>query len=150
MTGVKEVKVAYNYTMVLKMDNTLWVMGANVYGQFGDGTTVGKSTPIQVMTGVKTMAIATRHALILKLDNTLWGMGDNYFGELGDGTFQNNLPKTVPVQIMTNVKIIAAGSNYSIAVKADNSFWVSGQNNGGQFGNGTILPLNTFTQVNIP
>ena len=36
------------HTVVVKSDGTLWSWGWNGYGQLGDGTTVDKSSPVQV------------------------------------------------------------------------------------------------------
>jgi alpha-tubulin suppressor-like RCC1 family protein len=33
---------------MVKTDGTVWTWGKNAYGQLGDGTTVNKSSPIQV------------------------------------------------------------------------------------------------------
>jgi len=35
--------------VILKTDGTLWATGRNGDGQLGDGTTTGRSTPIQIM-----------------------------------------------------------------------------------------------------
>ena len=46
--------------MALKGDGTLWAWGRNDYGQLGDGTTIDKSTPVQVSGLTNVVAIAVR------------------------------------------------------------------------------------------
>jgi alpha-tubulin suppressor-like RCC1 family protein len=38
----------YNHLVSIKTDNSLWISGRNDYGQLGDGSTVNKSSPVQV------------------------------------------------------------------------------------------------------
>jgi len=85
------------HTMILKTDGTLWATGNNYYGQLGDGTTVNRYTPVQIMSDVKAVAAGGYHTMILKTDGTLWATGDNYNGQLGDGT---TTARSRPVQIM--------------------------------------------------
>jgi alpha-tubulin suppressor-like RCC1 family protein len=42
---------AYNTTAAIKTDGTLWVWGANGFGQLGDTTTNSKSSPVQTVAG---------------------------------------------------------------------------------------------------
>jgi alpha-tubulin suppressor-like RCC1 family protein len=42
---------AYNITAAIKTDGTLWVWGANGFGQLGDTTTNSKSSPVQTVAG---------------------------------------------------------------------------------------------------
>lgn len=39
------------HTAAIKTDGTLWTWARNDEGQLGDNTTVGKSTPVQVISG---------------------------------------------------------------------------------------------------
>ena len=46
------------HSLGLKSDGTLWAWGYNGYGQLGDGTTVSKTSPVQVGTDTKWVTIA--------------------------------------------------------------------------------------------
>jgi alpha-tubulin suppressor-like RCC1 family protein len=51
-TNWKQVTSSYNlYTAAIKTDGTLWTWGGNTFGQLGDNTVVGKSSPIQTVAG---------------------------------------------------------------------------------------------------
>lgn len=45
-----EASAYYNGVMGMKTDGTLWAWGYNAYGQLGDGTTIDRSSPVQIST----------------------------------------------------------------------------------------------------
>lgn len=62
---------------------------------------------------------------------------------MGDGTIiRRNIP--VEVSTLTGAIAVAAGYNYTLALKSDGTVWSWGLNTYGQLGNGTI------TQQTIP
>ncbi|MCK8496032.1 hypothetical protein M0L20_29470 [Spirosoma sp. RP8] len=135
MTDVKAVAAGWYHSLIIKMDNSLWVAGSNDKGELGDGSTyASRSVPIKIMDGVQAVAAGTAFSLILKADNTLWAMGDNQKIQFGDA----NLPAqiTKPVQIASNVKAFAAGSKHILILKADNTLWAAGDNTFGQLMSG--------------
>ncbi|MCI5146199.1 MAG: hypothetical protein D3923_11885, partial [Candidatus Electrothrix sp. AR3] len=110
--GVARVAAGRAYTVVVKCDGSLWAWGDNYYGQLGDGTSVNKSSPVQIgaATDWQTVATGFDHTIALKKNGSLWAWGDNRYGQLGDGTKVN---KNKPVQIgaATDWQIATAGSN---------------------------------------
>ena len=38
----------YGHSLARRTDGTLWTWGRNTFGELGDGTTVNKSSPVQV------------------------------------------------------------------------------------------------------
>ena len=123
--AVIQIATGTDHTMILMSDNTLWVTGSNTHGQLGDGTTLNKSTPVQVMTNVVSVAAGFGHTLILKSDKTLWATGSNANGQLGDGTL---IDKLTPVQIMTDVSSVVAGYAHTLILKSDKTLWAAGFN----------------------
>jgi alpha-tubulin suppressor-like RCC1 family protein len=120
----------------------LWAMGENFYGQLGDGTTIGRTSPVRIesanpSTGgaiVIAIAVGDQHSLFLKNDGSLWAMGGNSYGQLGDGTTSNAVS---PEQIVASgVTAVAAGSSHSLFLKSDGSLWAMGFNQHGQLGDG--------------
>jgi alpha-tubulin suppressor-like RCC1 family protein len=147
LTDVKDVAAGGRHSLALKNDGTVWAWGANYYGQLGNGSTGGSSdTPGQVsnLTDVKAIAISGPHSLALKNDGTVWAWGYNYYGQLGDGNsgidpatnadFVSNTP--VQASGLTDVKAIAAGEGFSLALKNDGTVWAWGNNFFGQLGDG--------------
>lgn len=117
--------------------STLWTWGGNANGQLGDGTTVTKSSPVQVGTLAtwSVTAQGAKHTLAIKTDSTLWTWGQNNKGQMGDGT---TVDKSSPVQVGTLASWAKiAGTNTtgnggaSFAIKTDSTIWAWGYNGAG-------------------
>lgn len=141
------------FSAAVKTDGTLWVWGSNANGQFGDGTIVDKSSPIQVgtLTNWKQVALSWGSTLAVKTDGTLWAWGNNDKGELGDGT---KVDKSSPIQVglLTNWKQVDAGGDditrqTSVAVKTDGTLWGWGDSQIGVTGLGDTVDRSSPTQV---
>lgn len=131
--GVLAVAAGDSHSAILKADGTLWMVGNNFFGQFGDGSFRSRLNPKQVAVDVTSVAVGNNFTLFVKNDGTLWGMGNNAQGQLGDGTTQT---RALPIQIATDVVAIAAGWGHALFVKSDGSLWGTGNNAWGQLGNG--------------
>ncbi|MBZ0219539.1 MAG: chitobiase/beta-hexosaminidase C-terminal domain-containing protein [Candidatus Methylomirabilis sp.] len=136
------------HTVSIKSDGTLWAWGYNEQGQLGDGTTINKTSPVQIGTDNDWASVATgdNHTIALKSDGTLWAWGLNYYGQLGDGTTTD---KYAPVQIGAgnNWASVAAGSGHTIALKSDGTLWAWGLNGNGQLGDGTTTNKTSPVQI---
>ncbi|MFE3849446.1 LamG-like jellyroll fold domain-containing protein [Flavobacterium sp. LB3P45] len=136
------------HTLGIKTDGTLWVWGANYYGQLGDGTLTNRNIPVQIGSSNNWQDISAGdfHSIGLKTDGTIWAWGANYEGQLGDGTSTN---KNTPVQIgvATNWQSITAGSHHNGAIKTDGTLWVWGRNFDGQLGDGTNISKNIPVKI---
>jgi alpha-tubulin suppressor-like RCC1 family protein len=122
-------------------DGTVRAWGSNDRGRLGDGTTTGRTTPVQVsnLSGAQAIAGGGTHSLALKTDGTVWAWGNSYSGQLGDGTSGTTTGRTTPVQVsnLSGVKAIAGGGLHSVALKTDGTVWAWGRNYGGELGDGT-------------
>ena len=153
------VNFSCHHSLLLKSDGSLWGMGANQYGELGDGTFNQTNRPEQILaSNVTTIAAGNLHTLLLKSDTSLWAMGDNKYGELGDGTYNNtNRPEQI---LASNVTAIAAGQrglhpspggSHSLFLKSDGSLWAMGYNYYGELGDGTYgNPLPPFYGTDLP
>jgi len=97
--------------MAIKTDGTLWAWGEGSAGELGDGTTVDKSSPVQVG-GLTTWAQCSpgyKQSQALKTDGTLWAWGYNGEGQLGQSNTTNT---SSPVQVgsLTTWVTIGEGS----------------------------------------
>jgi alpha-tubulin suppressor-like RCC1 family protein len=141
MSGVAKVASSTSldhgsHCLILKTDATLWAVGSNYAGQFGDGTLTDRGTPIQIASDVRTMVAGGLHSLFIKTDGSLWAMGSNSSGQLGDGT---QIDRTSPVKVASDVIAVAAGDSSSYFVKTDGTLWAMGFNGHGQLGDGTTV-----------
>jgi alpha-tubulin suppressor-like RCC1 family protein len=120
-------------------------MGANEFGQLGNGTTSDLDRPQEIVaSNVVAITAGNAHSLFIKSDGSLWAMGLNQDGRLGDGTTNS---ESRPEQIVSNgVVAVAAGLYHSLFLKSDGSLWAMGWNEWGQLGDGTSGYMNYTNQ----
>jgi alpha-tubulin suppressor-like RCC1 family protein len=116
--------------------------------------------------GVSAVAAGGSHSLALRVDGTVFAWGDNSYGQLGNGSpiTPGPLPDSSrPVQVgtrigrktilLSQVAAIAAGGDFSLALKKDGTVWAWGYNADGELGNGTTadssvpVPVTGLTDV---
>ena len=114
------------------------------------------------------------HSLALKQDGTIWSFGDNSQGEMGNGTI-SSINTTEPTQIVTgmyteikeeeteegstqvtttnievkldNIKDIAAGYNFNLAVDSNGYVYSWGYNGYGQLGDNSTVSRSIPTRI---
>ncbi|MDD3652582.1 MAG: DUF1533 domain-containing protein [Desulfotomaculaceae bacterium] len=143
LTGVQKIAVGKEHCLALKSDGTVWAWGRNNEGQLGDNSQTDSNVPIQVTAitdTVKDIAAGHGFSIVLKEDGTVWGWGFASSGQLGnkDLDLKKIMRSLVPVQAseLTDVKVISAGDNHTMALQNDGSLWAWGNNASGQLGNG--------------
>jgi hypothetical protein len=141
------------YSMAaIKTDGTLWTWGGNSYGQLGDNTTVGRSSPVQTIsrgTDWKQVSIGM-HCAAIKTDGTLWLWGRGTDGDLGNNARSNMSSPVQTVTLGTDWKQVACGIGFTGAVKYDGTLWMWGKNGPGTFGAGGRLGDNTLLARSSP
>lgn len=154
--------IVYQHALGIKQDGTLWAWGHNLDGQLGNGTTeyVDELNPVQIGTDNKWKEVSVSESIsqAIKEDGTLWVWGDNFYGQLGDNT---NTSRYSPVQIGTEEWLTISSNTlpsgydreaktYTVALKKNGTLWAWGNNESGQFGNGTISEEYTFDYQRTP
>lgn len=114
-------------------------------------------SPTVTATG-PTIAAGTDHAVALKLDGSLWTWGSNRYYQLGytatstcsvigaSGSGSQYSCSMLPTLVGSGYSAVAAGNDFTVALKSDGSLWSWGSNFWGQLGNGPPA----FTPMNIP
>ncbi len=138
-----------NFNLALCADGNLAAWGSNAYGQLGNGTAVGATTPVLVdrsgvlagktITGI---ACGGSHSLAMCSDNTLASWGYNSAGQLGNSITGDYTGKWAPVLVTQTgvltgktVVAIAGGNIHSLALCSDGTLTAWGNASNGELGN---------------
>ncbi|MDT8334080.1 MAG: hypothetical protein RQ753_00120, partial [Desulfurivibrionaceae bacterium] len=78
------------------------------------------------------------HNVVLDVNGTVWTWGGNGFGQLCDSNRPSPDATPKPIPGLTDVVTIAAGPEYTLAVKSDGTVWSCGANGFGQLGRGYL------------
>jgi alpha-tubulin suppressor-like RCC1 family protein len=140
------------HSLALRADGTVWAWGANDRGQLGNGTGADQHVPVPVqgLGFVKALAAGGGHGLALRADGTVWTWGAGDRGQLGNTAFPSD--SSTPVEVKGQAsgdlkKVIAAGGQHSLALRADGTVWAWGANDRGQLGDGTTTDRPLPVQV---
>jgi alpha-tubulin suppressor-like RCC1 family protein len=121
LSEVIAIAAGNGFTVALKNDGTVWAWGYNSYGELGDNTIVNHQTPVQVQSQ-ETDANG----------NLLWKTDVD-----GNPILDANGKKTPILLPFSRVTAIAAGDEFTVALKSDGTVWAWGYNWDGQLGDGT-------------
>lgn len=126
-------------SVALRDDGTIWGWGSNRYGNIGDGTIVGKSSPVRIgtMSDWRYITINDESAFAINESNELWAWGDNTAGALGLG---DTIHRSSPVQVgtLTDWCTVDNYHGHGFGIKTDGSLWAWGDNGEGYLGLGDI------------
>jgi alpha-tubulin suppressor-like RCC1 family protein len=91
----KTVKIGNNFVVAIKTDGSMWVIGVNDYGQYGNPSFNQSTTFTQptLNTGwaLNSSSLSVNYFGVLSLNSSgqLYGTGQNHVGQLGKGTTTN-------------------------------------------------------------
>lgn len=152
-----------NTAVALTRDGILYTWGDNSKGQLGSGnsasalaystrpdTVAGENNSSKSLSemlaekneSISNIAAGRDHTLAVSNQGNLYSWGANTYGQLGVNSRDN---RYFPVQVkgyngggyLTDVILIGAGAEHSLAVRTDGSVWSWGRNNKGQLGQST-------------
>lgn len=151
MDGVSSVSAGTYHTAIIKKDSSLWMCGSNISGVFGNGDNEDSAIPVKVMNGVSAVSTSSKNTAIVKTDGSLWMCGRNDWGQIGNGTYSEENDYYTPVKIMSNVIMVSAGENHTVALRSDGTYFSWGGNRYGQLGDGTDIDrLSPIIMKNLP
>lgn len=142
ITDAKYVDASARLTSFVKNDGTVWSIGSNEMGQFGDGTTTSDFTaPVQMsgITNAVRVAVGLFATYVLLADGTVMSVGSNTWGLLGDplNTAGGYTTLPAPVPGLVDIIEIKATSVSGVALDASGDVFTWGQ--GGYTGDGDQL-----------
>ena len=158
LKNVTAVAAGGHHSLALLADKTVRSWGWNYAGQLGDSSLVNKTTAVKVfdinsvpLGPVTKIAAGSSHSLALKQDGTVWAWGDNDQGQLGiNGGITASVPLAQPVAGLSNIKLIAAGGSFNVAVDNSDKIWVWGYNGFGQLGISPTATVFSGLPVQLP
>lgn len=134
LEGITDIDAGTGHTMIIKGDNTIWSVGMNYRGQFGDGNVLlyipqGTEEFRQALISGPLLQLETfgQNTAFLKTDGSLWTCGANSTGQVGNGT--TSLYVDVPTMVVQGLNSV---SGYSV------SFDLAG---GVRTGGGSLLQI---------
>jgi len=149
-SGVTAIAAGWRHTCALTTDGRVKCWGNNHDGQLGDGTTVDRMTPVEVMGlggGVKAIAARWRHTCALTAAGGVKCWGGNHHGELGDETRHDRGTPGDVVGLTSGVKAVATGWRHVCALMTTGTIKCWGNNHEGQLGDGTGIDRNKPVDV---
>jgi alpha-tubulin suppressor-like RCC1 family protein len=151
-SGVAAIAVGWRHSCALTTNGVVKCWGNNHDGQLGDGTTVDRMMPVEVVGlsgGVKAIAARWRHTCALTAAGGVKCWGGNHHGEVGDGT-RTDRNKPVDVAGLTSgVKAIASGWRHICALMTTGEVKCWGSNHEGQLGDGTGIDRKAPVDVTV-
>ena len=133
----------------IKTDGTLWSWGYNGYGLLGDGTTITRSSPVQIgaLTNWLQVSAGYYHSVAIKTDGTAWSWGRNNQGQLGLSNI-NNYSSPKQIGVLTTWSSVKAGAkSTSYGIKTDGTLWAWGAGGSGALGNNSTLDRSDPQQI---
>jgi alpha-tubulin suppressor-like RCC1 family protein len=152
LSGIMAVAAGSAHSLAVDREGTVFAWGSNHSGELGDETTANRSTPGRVhgLPSITAIAAGQAHSLALGPEGGVWAWGNNWYGQLGSGAIapQEWTPST-PAKIsgLTDITSVAAGYGHSIALKADGTVWVWG--NDGAFAILSPTPVQATGLTNV-
>ena len=124
----KQVAAGSNHTIILDLDNNVWICGSNSAGQLGLRLRMGQHINIPIKIDnfkAKEVLAGAMHSLFLDFDNHLWVCGWNRQGQLGLGDECEYVytPTKIP-----NFKAqqVSTAQYHTIFIDFDYNVWIFG------------------------
>jgi alpha-tubulin suppressor-like RCC1 family protein len=156
--GVAAVAAGQVHTCAVTTGGGVKCWGWNRYGQLGDGTTIDRLTPVDVVgltSGVAAVAAGDNHSCALTTAGAVKCWGSNVNGELGDGTTTARLTPTEMTGLTSFAAGVATGMCHTCVLTTGGEILCTGANSGGELGDGTTtksltpIPVRGFGQSNV-
>ena len=129
-------------------DGSAFCWGNNRYGQLGDGSRSGRTSPVAVSGSVTfaTMSPGGVHTCGISTAGVTYCWGYNFNGQLGDATHTDH---TGPAPVSGGITwaALSASGSYTCGIAADSTAYCWGWNQFGQLGDSTNLDQSSPTPV---
>ena len=148
--GVAAVSTGNSHTCAVTTSGGLKCWGRNFNGQLGNGTTMDRSTQVDVTGltgGVAAVSTGAGHTCAVTTSGSLKCWGGNGYGQLGNGTTTDRSTQVDVTGLTGGVAAISTGAAHTCAVTTSGGLKCWGWNGYGQLGNGTTTDRSTQVDV---
>lgn len=158
LTKVTAVASGVEHNCAIREDTSVWCWGRNYFGSLGDGTTMRRTTAIQVrkmngdpLLNVVAIGAGAISSCAVTSGGAGWCWGDTNAAGVGDGTGEAR-SRAVRVKktgdtYLTGVAEMDGGAYHICARTTDGAAWCMGSNSSGAIGDGTSQNRSRFTRV---
>ena len=150
-SGVSAISAGDSSTCALMQTGGVKCWGNNSLGQLGDGTTINKNTPVDVIglgSSVSAISVGREHTCALMQAGGVMCWGGNFNGEIGDGTTTAKYTPVAVTGLASGIVSISLGDRNTCALTQSGAVKCWGLNDLGQLGDGTSIdkhtPVNVF------
>lgn len=136
LTDIAGIAAGRRHGAAFDTSGRTWTWGYNNHGQLGDGTFDNSLDAYQISYPRRVEQIDAGDYFTAALDRygDVWTWGYNNHGQLGYGKTTLEYEEADSIPSFTDVKKIAAGDDFCLALKADGTVWGWGNNNSYQMG----------------
>jgi len=146
---VNPLSAGVSSTCAIRAADDLYCVGANTFGQLGNGTLISTTEPQKVVgiSKVSSVSVGSTSACAVTQSGALYCWGDNSSGQLGIGNTDGKTVATL-VSSLTNVSQVSVGDNFACALATSGTLSCWGANDAGQLTSGTKASSSTPVVVN--
>jgi hypothetical protein len=155
--GATSVACGRGHTCAALEDGSVWCWGANDAGQLGDGTTEGRTLPVEVSgldpAGARAVSAGGSHSCALLWGGAVQCWGENDRGQLGNADPGVAAAVARDVEgLMAAAVAVTAGADHCCAVLETGAVMCWGANASGQLGDGSRhdRPVPVWVRASCP
>lgn len=137
-TQYKEVSAGQSHTCAITSAGLLRCWGLNDFGQLGDGTTVLRTTPVNIDSSTSFSQISSgfSHSCAITAAGKLKCWGKNQSGQLGDGTTNDKL-SPISIDAGASYSKISTGEDFTCGILTNGTLKCWGNGNSYRLGDGS-------------
>ncbi|XP_076177966.1 secretion regulating guanine nucleotide exchange factor isoform X2 [Ptiloglossa arizonensis] len=152
---IVDVACGWDCSAALTIEGTLFLWGANCFGQLGKRPSIVQWThePLKVAIDrkIKRVSIGLRHTALVTEDRKVLVAGSGNKGQLGlspskEEELFNAAHTFTEVPTLTNIQDVVCGQHHTVAVTETGTLYAFGDNKHGQLG----LDIDTFSKTSFP